>query len=128
MKLNPDVAAVVRLPRKVHHAMKDKIMVSLDKIEENGIIAKVSEPTEWDFSMVAAKKKNTDKLRICIDPRDLNMALMRPHHPLKILDEVASAIPGATVFFSILDAKSAFWHINLEQSSYYTTFNSGFGR
>ena len=53
---------------------------------------------------------------------------MRPHHPLKTLDEVASSIPGATVF-SILDAKSAFWHIKLdEQSSYYTTFNSVFGR
>ena len=128
MKLNADVAPVVRLPRKVPHAMKNKIKESLDKMEENGIIAKVSEPTEWISSMVAAKKKNTDELRICIDPRDLNMALMRPHHPLKTLDEVASSIPGATVF-SILDAKSAFWHIKLdEQSSYYTTFNSVFGR
>ena len=71
MKLNPDVAPVVRPPRKVPHAMKDKIKESLDKMEENGIIAKVSEPTEWVSSMVAAKKKNTDELRICIDPRDL---------------------------------------------------------
>ena len=46
--------------------------------------------------MVAAKKKNTDKLRICIDPRDLNKALMRPYHPLKTVEEVASTIPNAT--------------------------------
>ena len=83
---------------KVPHAMKDKIKESLDKMEENGIIAKVSEPTEWVSSMVAAKKKNTDELRICIDPRGLNIALMRPLHPLKTLDGVASSIPGATVF------------------------------
>ena len=108
--------------------MKDKIKESLDKMEENGIIAQVNEPTEWVSSKVAAKTKNTDELRICIDPRDLNMALMRPHHPLKTLGEVASSIPGATVF-SIPDAKSAFWHIKLdEQSSYYTTFNSVFRR
>ena len=100
MKLNPHVAPVLRPSRKVPHAMKDKIKESLDKMEENGIIAKVSEPTEWVSSMVAAKKKNTDELRICIDPRDLNMSLMRSHHPLKTLDEVTSSIPGATVFFN----------------------------
>ena len=56
------------------------------------------------------------------------MALIRPHHPLKTLDEVTSSIPGATAF-SFLDAKSAFWHIKLDkQSIYYTTFNSMFGR
>ena len=53
---------------------------------------------------------------------------MRPHHPLKTCEEVASNIPGATVF-SILDAKSAFWHIKLdEKSSFYTTFATVFGR
>ena len=127
IKLNPDITPVARPPRKVPHAMKDKIKDFLDKTEENEIIAKVSEPTEWVSTMVAAKKKNNDELRICIDPRDLNMALMRPHHQLKTLDKVASSNRGATMF-SILDAKSAFWHIKLdEQSSYYTTFNSVFG-
>ena len=76
--------------------------------------------------MVAQEKKNIDELRICIDPSDLNVTLMRHYHPLT-LDKVASSIPGARVFFSILDAKSAFWHMKLdEQSSYYTTFNSMF--
>ena len=128
MKLDPDVPPVVKPPRSIPHAMREKVKESLDKMEENGIIAKVTEPTEWVSSMVAAKKKNTEELRICIDPQDLNKALMRPHHPLKTLDEVVSSIPGAKIF-SILDAKSAFWHIKLDkQSSYYTTFNSIYGR
>ena len=78
--------------------------------------------------MVAAKKNNTEELRICIDPRDLNKVLMRPHHPLKTIEEVASSIPNVTVF-SILDAKCAFWYIPLDKkSSYYTTFTTVFGR
>ena len=77
-------------------------------MEENGIITKVSEPTEWVSSMVAAKKKNTDELRICIDLIGLNM-LMIPNHPLKTLDNVASLISGAKVS-SILDAKVHFAH------------------
>ena len=40
MKLNPDVAPVVRPLRKAPHAIKYKIKESLDKMEENGIIAK----------------------------------------------------------------------------------------
>ena len=35
MKLNLDVAPVVRSPRKFPHAIKDKIRESLDEIEEN---------------------------------------------------------------------------------------------
>ena len=50
--------------------------------------------------MVAAKKKNTDELRICIDPRDLNQALIRPHHALKTVDDILSDV------FSKLDPKS----------------------
>ena len=94
MKLYPDVTPVVRPARKIPHAMKYKIP---RQNRGNEIIAKVSEPTELVSSMVAAKK-NTNELRVCIDLHDLNMALMRPHHPLKTLDKVASSIPGATVF------------------------------
>ena len=128
MKLNPDVEPVIRPPRRVPVAMKSRIKAELDKMEANGIIQKVTEPTEWVSSMVAAEKKGTDELRICIDPRDLNQAIMRPHHPLKTVDDIASDIPGATVF-SKLDAKSGFWHIPLDdKSSFYTTFNTIFGR
>ena len=78
--------------------------------------------------MVAAEKKNTDELRICIDPQDLNQALMRPHHALKTMDDILSDISGAKMF-SKVDAKPGFWHIRLdENSSYYTTFNTPYGR
>ena len=128
MKLKPDAQPVIRPPRKVPIAKKDRIKQELEKMEKNGIICKVTEATEWVSSMVAAEKKNTDELRICIDPRDLNQALMRPHHQLKTVDDILSDITGAKVF-SKLDAKSGFWHIQLEEkSSFYTTFNTPQGR
>ena len=58
-------------------------------------------------SMVTAKKKNTDTIRIFIDPRDLNQALMRPHHALKTDNDILTVISSANVF-SRLDAKSGF--------------------
>lgn len=78
--------------------------------------------------MVATHKKNTDDVRICIDPRDLNKALMRPHHPIRTVEEVAAQMSGATIF-SVLDAKSSFWQIKLDPaSSLLTTFATPFGR
>ena len=68
------------------------------------------------------------KIRICIDPRDLNEAIKREHYPMKTIEEVVAEIPGAKVF-STLDAKSGFWQIKLnEASSKLCTFNSPFGR
>ena len=46
------------------------------------------------------------KLRICLDPRDLNEALERePYHPCSV-DEVTAKLQGMTVF-TIVDFKKA---------------------
>ena len=48
-------------------------------MKASNIIAKVDCPTPWVNSMVVVEKANGD-LRICLDPKDLNMAVMREHH------------------------------------------------
>ena len=127
MKVDKSVTPVVRPPRKIPAAMKEAVTKELQRMEDLKIIQPVDEPTEWVSSMVAAKKKSS-AVRICIDPRDLNMALQRPHHPMKTIEEVISDIPGAKIF-SVLDAKSGFWQIPLDEDSVkYTTFNTPNGR
>ena len=46
---------------------------------KNKIIRKVTEPTDWVSSLTYSHKKD-GSLRICLDPRHLNIALRRPHH------------------------------------------------
>jgi hypothetical protein len=43
-------------------------------MEKNDIIVKQTEPTPWVNSMVIVIKQN-NKVRICMDPRDLNKAI-----------------------------------------------------
>ncbi|VDH93047.1 Hypothetical predicted protein [Mytilus galloprovincialis] len=96
-------------------------------MEDIGVIFKQQEPTQWVNSMVTVIKPN-GKIRICIDPRDLNKAILREHYPLKTVEEVISQMPNAKVF-SKLDATSGFWHIQLDEpSSKLCTFNTPFGR
>ena len=85
------------------------------------------EPTEWVNSLVVVQKPNC-AVKLCIDPRDLNLAIKRPHYPMNTIDEVASRLQGAKTF-SILDAASGFWQLKLdEESSCLCTFNTPIGR
>ncbi len=102
-------------------------MAKLERMTKLGVIAPETEATEWVSAMVATKKKE-GSVRICIDPVHLNKALLRPHHPLKTIEQVIADMPGAKVF-SILDAKCGFWQIPLDEaSSKLTTFMTPSGR
>ena len=126
IKLQPDAKGVVHAARRQPAALKAKIVDKLNEMSDNGYITRVDQPTEWVSSMVAVMRN--DKVRICIDPSDLNKVMLREHHPMKTVEEVVSEIAGAQVF-SVLDAKSGFLQICLdEESSFLTTFNTPVGR
>ena len=100
---------------------------TLKTIESQGVIRKVSEPTEWVSSIVYIRKKN-GKLRLCLDPKDLNHAIMRYHYKTSTMEELAHKLSGAQ-HFSKLDTKNRYWSIPLdEESQLLTTFHSPFGR
>ncbi|XP_014679079.1 PREDICTED: RNA-directed DNA polymerase homolog [Priapulus caudatus] len=96
-------------------------------MEQMGVITKVTEPTDWVSSLAFSRKSN-GRLRVCLDPKDLNTAIKRPHYKTPTLEEITHRFAGATTF-SKLDARHGYWSISLDaQSSWLTTFNSPFGR
>lgn len=122
-----DAVPVVHPPRKIPVALRDRCKDELDRMEKVGVIKKVDEPTDWVNSMVVVEKKS-GKLRICLDPHDLNKAIQRPYYPVKTLDDILPQLNGAK-FFTRLDTTSAYWAVKLtEESSLLTTFNTCFGR
>ena len=127
IRLNPQNTPVQHAPRRVPVALRDHLMGTLEQLCEEDILAQVTEPTSWVSSMVAVPKSN-GKLRICLDPKDLNQAIQREHYPLPTIEEIATRLHGAKVF-TVLDVRSGFWHVPLdEESSRLTTFNTPFGR
>ena len=68
------------------------------------------------------------KIRIYLDPKHLNTAVIRPKYQLPTLDELLPKLSRAKVF-STLDAKDGFYQVGLdENSSLKTTFWTPFGR
>ena len=108
-------------------ALRAKLRESLEDLVSQEALTPVSEPTPWISSMVVVPKQNA-KLRICLDPKDLNYAVGREHYPLPTIEDIATRLHGAKLF-TILDIRNGFWHICLdEKSSMITTFNTPFGR
>ena len=124
--IDRDVRPVQHAPRRVPVPLKAKLRAKIDDMEKQGIIAKVSIPTDWISSLVAVQRPN--KLRVCIDPRDLNKAIKRPKYQMPTLDEILPKLSKAKVF-TVLDAKDGFFQVKLDEpSSYLTTFWTPFGR
>ncbi len=126
IEIDRNVKPVVHAPRKVPAALRPKIQEELNRMEKLDVITPVTTPTEWVSSLVTVVKPN--KIRLCIDPKDLNKAVKREYYPMKTVEDVLTRLPGAKVF-STLDATSGFWQIPLdEESSLLTCFNTPFGQ
>ncbi|XP_048775390.1 uncharacterized protein K02A2.6-like [Ostrea edulis] len=92
-----------------------------------GVLAPVTEPTDWISSLVAVRKPS-GKMRLCIDPKPLNKALKRNHYATPTIDDILPELSQARIF-SVVDCKDGFWHITLDdESSFLTTFGTPWGR
>ncbi len=125
--LDESVSPVVEPCRKIPFSIRDDLEKELKRMKVLNVITEVTEPTEWVSALVIVHKKQ-GKLRICLDPKNLNAAIRREHFKLPTREEITSKFAGAKVF-SKLDACSGFWQMKLDHdSSMLTTFSTPFGR
>ena len=127
LQVDEDAEPSITPSRRVPTALREKFKVELDRLEGQGVLAKVDEPTPWVSSVVLATKKS-GALRICIDPRPLNQALKRETFQLPVLDDLLPELSQAKMF-STVDLTAGYWHCVLDdESSLLTTFATPFGR
>ncbi|KAI0227456.1 hypothetical protein LSAT2_022086 [Lamellibrachia satsuma] len=127
IRLDDAVDPIQHAPRRVPVALRDRLKATLDDMTRDDIIEAVEKPTAWISSMVVITKKDS-KLRICLDPKDLNRAIRRENYQLPTIEDIATRLHGAKVF-TVLDVRHGFWHVRLDdRSSYLTTFHTPFGR
>ena len=114
-------------PRRAPVALREPLKEELQRKEKLVVIKKCTEATAWVNSLVVAKK-NKNKLKVCLDPSDLNRAVMCEHFPIQTVEDVISRMPNAKAF-SVLDANYGFWQVKLaKDSSKPATFYTPFGR
>ena len=116
--------------RPLPAAMRELTKKQLDYLLVNDIIAKVptNVPTPWCSQMHVVHKKDGKSVRVCIDPKFLNKALLRETHPIKTIEDVVTRVEGSN-YFTKLDANMGFFQIQLDyESQLLTTFGTPWGR
>ncbi|KAF4530831.1 hypothetical protein B566_EDAN015997, partial [Ephemera danica] len=126
LKINPNVQPVVQPMRRYALHLLDAIKISLEKKLKQGIIELVDQPSAWVSPLVVGTKKSGE-LRLIVDAREPNKAIMRELHPIPSIEETTAKLHGAA-YFSVLDCNEAFHQLTLNKDCReITTFSTPFG-
>lgn len=128
IEIDESVPAVQHAPRQVPVHLQPAYKKELKRLTEMGIITEVkNEFTPWVNSAVVTPKPD-GSIRLCLDPRDLNKAVKRNAYYTRTVDDVIPQVSSST-HFSILDARSGYWQVQLdEESSKLCTFSTPWGK
>ena len=107
------------------YAERKELRVLLDSLLAKGIIR----PSESEYaSPIVLVRKKTGDLRLCIDYRELNKALIKDNYPLPNIEDLIDSLCGKK-YFTKLDLRNGFYHIRMsEESIKYTAFSTPFGQ
>ena len=102
--LKPDYKPARHAPRKVPVHLEAAFKEEIDSLVKQGILEEVKEHTDWVNSYVIVEKDTGNqhapnhtvkkKLRICLDPRDLNEVLEREPYHTRSVDEITAKLQG----------------------------------
>ena len=141
-QLKPNAKPTRHAPRKVPIHLQDAFHEEIRNLEALGIPEETKDVTEWVNSFVIMEKKipidsnnshslghsMSKKLRICLDPRNLNEALEREPYYTHSIEEILGKFHGMTRF-TITDFNKGYWMVELDpESRKYTMMALDIGR
>lgn len=119
--IDKSVVPVCQHPRRPPIALLSKIEDKLTSLLNSDIIEPVVGGCQWVSPLVTVVKDNGD-LRLCVDMRRANAAILRERHIMPTIEDFLPRFTSAK-YFSRLDIKEAFHQVELkEESRYITTF------
>lgn len=113
--MDPTITPVFQPLRRIPMPLEEAVNQKLDELLRRDIIETKEGPATWVSPLVVASKAN-GSIRLCVDLRRVNQAVIRERHPMPVIDEVLAKI-GKGKVWSILDVKDAFFLLELEEGS-----------
>ena len=92
--------------RHFNPIMYDRIKEEINRLLDAGFI-RSCRYAEWISNIVPVEKKDSGKIRVCIDFRDLNKATPKDEYPMPIADMLINEAPGHRVI-SFLDGNAGY--------------------
>ena len=105
----------------IHVHLKEAFQQEVTKMLQVGVLKPVQEATPWINNIVLVEGKDKSgnlKLRIYLDPTNLNKAIIREPYHVKTQEDIAHLISNACIM-TICDCKKGYWHQKLDEASSY---------
>ena len=117
LHIDQSIAPAYEAHRKIAYRLRDKVEAELRKMEEDDIIEDAIGPSGWVSKMVIVpKQSNPDEIRITIDSKKANKAILRVRHNTPTIEDLAIELNGAKLL-SKLDLRGGFHQIVLHPDS-----------
>ena len=121
LHVDPNVKPVAQPLRQTPFNLQERVEKKIRELLDCDIIEEVDGPTPWVNPVVIIPKADGD-IRLCIDMRRANEAILRGRHPIPTVDELLHSMNGSKVF-SKLDLKWGYHQLELSpESRQITTF------
>ena len=111
--IDESVKPIIQPVRRVPFHLRDKLGKKLDELEKSDIIEKVNEPSQWVSPVVVVPRGQESDIRLCVDMRQANKAIIRERFPIPTVDEVLQDLNESKVF-SRIDIKIGYHQIELK--------------
>ena len=115
IQIDHSVQACVQKPGRLPFLMKKHVENEIQKLLVQYFINLVTSSPKWVSPSVCVPKKNGD-IRLCVDMRKVNIAIIRNYYPIPTLDEILYLVIGAKIF-SKLDLAQGYHRIVLDEKS-----------
>lgn len=119
--IDDKISPVSQPYRRIAIPLEEKVNNKIKELIDRDIIEEVHGSSRWVSPIVPVLKDNGE-VRICVDMRRANKAILRENHPLPTMDKLLPKMKSAK-FFTKLDIKDAFHQLELHPDSrFITTF------
>ena len=118
IQVDPTVTPKETLCRPIPIHLKDAFQKKINQMLQAGVLLPVHEATPWINSFILVEKRDTHrqvKLRICLDPTNLNKAVTREPYHFWTLNDIVYLIADACIF-TVCNCKKGYWHEMLDES------------
>lgn len=113
--MNTDIKITPQAYRRIPAPLEERVNKKLDELLDADIIERVNGHSQYISAMVIQPKEDGD-IRICLDLRQINKAILREVHPIPVIEEIILKV-GNSKWFSLMDIKQAFHQIEISPKS-----------
>lgn len=115
IQIDPKVKPVQHSQSRIPIPLQAKVERELKRLLKEDIIERAPRDSPW-ISRLVVRPKAGNEVRLCVDMRDANKAIIPQHHPLPTFDDIIPHLHNCTVF-SKIDLNKAFHQIELSENS-----------